>query len=92
MADIGLSRGVRVSAINPGLIETDRFSRNIEQVMRERSLDHDNARMFLVSSHGTTRVGQPVEIATLVAYPASSKAGFLQGSIIDIDGGATRFL
>jgi NAD(P)-dependent dehydrogenase (short-subunit alcohol dehydrogenase family) len=92
MADAGISQGVRVNAINPGLIETDRFSRNIERVMRERSLDHDDAMTFLVSSHGTARVGQPAEIATLVAYLASSKADFIQGSIIDIDGGATRSL
>ena len=35
MADIGVEQGVRINAINPGLIETDRFSRNVERVMRE---------------------------------------------------------
>jgi 3-oxoacyl-[acyl-carrier protein] reductase len=34
MADLGLRDGVRVNAINPGLIETDRLARNIERVMR----------------------------------------------------------
>jgi NAD(P)-dependent dehydrogenase (short-subunit alcohol dehydrogenase family) len=92
MADIGVTQGVRVNAINPGLIETDRFARNIERVMREHGLDRDDAKTFLISSHGTTRVGQPAEIGALVAYLASSKADFIQGSIIDIDGGATRSL
>ena len=92
MADIGIDHGVRVNAINPGLIETDRFTRNVERVMRERSLTRDQAVTFLISSHGTKRVGRPDEIGSLTAYLASGKADFIQGCIIDIDGGATRSL
>lgn len=92
MADIGISQGVRVNAVNPGLIETDRFTRNVERVMRDRGIAREEAMTFLVSSHRTTRVGRPDEIGALVAYLASAKAGFIQGSIIDIDGGATRSL
>lgn len=92
MADIGIGHSVRVNAINPGLIETDRFTRNVERVMRERSVSRDEAVRFLLSSHGTTRVGRPDEIGSLVAYLASAKADFIQGSVIDVDGGATRSL
>jgi NAD(P)-dependent dehydrogenase (short-subunit alcohol dehydrogenase family) len=92
MADIGIQQGVRVNAINPGLIETDRFTRNVDRVRRERGLSRDDALTFLISSHGTTRVGRPEEIGALVAYLASSRAGFIQGAIVDIDGGATRSL
>lgn len=79
-------------AINPGLIETDRFTRNVERTMNDRGFTREQALTFLVSSHGTTRVGQPKEIGSLVAYLASAKADFMQGCIIDIDGGATRSL
>jgi NAD(P)-dependent dehydrogenase (short-subunit alcohol dehydrogenase family) len=92
MADIGVQQGVRVNAINPGLIQTDRFNRNVERVMRERSLAEAEAVAFLLSSHATARVGKPEEIGALVAYLASSKADFIQGCIIDIDGGANRSL
>ena len=92
MADIGIQQGVRVNAVNPGLIATDRFTRNVERVMRERGFNRDEALTFLVSSHGTTRVGRPEEIGAMVAYLASSRADFIQGSIIDVDGGATRSL
>jgi 3-oxoacyl-[acyl-carrier protein] reductase len=92
MSDIGIKDGVRVNAINPGLIETDRFGRNIERVMRDRSLDRAAAIAFLLSSHGTTRVGRPEEIGAMTAFLASNKADFIQGSIIDVDGGATRSL
>ena len=92
MADIGIRQGVRVNAINPGLVETERFSRNIERVSREHGFDREQAIAFLLASHGTTRVGQPEEIGWLTAYLASEKAAFIQGCVIDIDGGATRSL
>ena len=92
MADIGIKDGVRVNAINPGLIETDRFTRNVERTMLDRACSRDAAITFLLTSHGTSRVGRPEEIGALAAYLASDKADFMQGTIIDIDGGATRSL
>ena len=92
MADIGVKDGVRVNAINPGLIETDRFTRNVERTMKDRACSRDEAVTFLLSSHRTTRVGRPDEIGAMTAFLASDKADFVQGSIIDVDGGATRSL
>jgi 3-oxoacyl-[acyl-carrier protein] reductase len=92
MADIGVKDGVRVNAINPGLIETERFGRNIERVSRDHGFNREQAIAYLLSSHGTTRVGRPEEIGWLTAYLASEKADFIQGCVIDIDGGATRSL
>jgi 2-keto-3-deoxy-L-fuconate dehydrogenase len=87
---IGVNDGVRVNATNPGLIETERFGRNIERVPREHGFDREQASVFLLSSHGTTRVGRPEEIGWLAAYLASEKSDSIQGCAIDIDGGATR--
>jgi NAD(P)-dependent dehydrogenase (short-subunit alcohol dehydrogenase family) len=92
MADIGIHQGVRVNAINPGLIATDRFNGNVERMMRERSITREQAIAARLASHGTTRVGRPEEIGALAAYLASDQADFIQGALIDIDGGATRAL
>jgi NAD(P)-dependent dehydrogenase (short-subunit alcohol dehydrogenase family) len=92
MADIGIRDGVRVNAINPGLIETDRLVRNIERLMREHSCSRDEAVSRLLAPRGTTRFGHPQEIGWLVAFLASQKAAFIHGAIIDIDGGSTRAL
>jgi NAD(P)-dependent dehydrogenase (short-subunit alcohol dehydrogenase family) len=66
MAHNGIPQGVGVNAINPRAIETDRFSRNVERVMRDRGLSRDEALIFPVSSHGTTRLGRPEEIGCLL--------------------------
>jgi 3-oxoacyl-[acyl-carrier protein] reductase len=92
MADLGIGDGVRVNAINPGLIETDRLGRNIARVMREHSCSRDEAVSRLLKPRGTTRFGRPEEIGWLTAFLASPKAAFMQGAIIDIDGGSTRSL
>ena len=92
MAAIGITDGVRVNAINPGLIETERFGRNIERTMRDRSCSREAAIAYLLSSFGTTRPGQSEEIGAMTAFLASGRADYLQGSIIDVDGGATRSL
>jgi NAD(P)-dependent dehydrogenase (short-subunit alcohol dehydrogenase family) len=35
-------------------------------------------------------VGAPEEIGAMTMFPAANKDDFIQGSIIDVDGGATR--
>jgi 3-oxoacyl-[acyl-carrier protein] reductase len=92
MADLGLRDGVRVNAISPGLIETDRLTRNVERLMREHSCSRDEAVSRLLAPRGTKRFGRPEEIGWLAAFLASPKAAFIHGAIIDIDGGSTRAL
>jgi NAD(P)-dependent dehydrogenase (short-subunit alcohol dehydrogenase family) len=92
MADIGVEQGVRVNAINPGLIESDRFARGVERTMRDRGVGREDAVAYLLTSHKTQRVGRPDEIGALTAHLASEKSDFIQGTIIDIDGGAKRSL
>lgn len=92
MADRGLQDGIRVNAINPGLIETDRLTRNIERLMREHSCTRDEAVTRLLAPRGTTRFGRPEEIGWLATFLASEKAAFIHGAIVDIDGGSTRAL
>jgi 3-oxoacyl-[acyl-carrier protein] reductase len=91
-ADLGLRDGVRVNAINPGLIETDRLARTIERLMRAHSCDRNEAVSRLLAPRGTRRFGRPEEIGWLAAFLASPKAAFIHGAIVDIDGGATRAL
>jgi len=87
-----MRQGVRVNAINPGHIETERLSRNIARLAQAQGITMDAARAGLLAACGTTRFGRPGEIASAVAFLASDRASFVQGALIDIDGGENRAL
>jgi 3-oxoacyl-[acyl-carrier protein] reductase len=92
MADIGIRDGVRVNAISPALVETERLGWAIERLRRAHRLSGEGAIGHRLAPHGTTRAGQLEEIGALTAFSASPKVDFVQGPVIGIDGGAARAL
>ena len=92
LADKGRKDGVRVNAINPGRIATDRLTRNIERMANQQAITNEEASRSLLATVGINRFGMPQEIGSLCAYLASRHADFIQGTVIDIDGGETRAL
>ena len=81
IAELGLRDGVQVNAINPGTIRTARFQARLKSP--------DDEAVF-VREAKITRVGEPEDIASLVAFVASPEGRLLHGSIIDMDAGATK--
>ena len=92
MADIGIRDGVQVNAVNPGSIRTERYRRMLEATAKQQGTDVETAERKLIESARTTRVGEPDDIASLVAFVVSPEGRFLQGSLIDMDGGATKVI
>jgi NAD(P)-dependent dehydrogenase (short-subunit alcohol dehydrogenase family) len=92
LADRGVRDGVRVNAINPGSIRTDRLSIRIRRLAEERGISEEEAARQMTERMGIARFGEPAEIAHVVAFLASERAAYLQGAIIDVDGGMTRTL
>lgn len=92
LADRGVRDGVRVNAINPGGIATDRLRTRLTTFAAEHRVDLPEAERQMARALGVARFGQPDEIARLVAFLASPQAAFCQGSIVDADGGQTRTL
>ncbi len=92
MADIGIRDGVQVNAVNPGSIRTERYRRMLEANARQQGTDVETAERRLIESARTTRVGEPEDIAALVAFVVSPEGRFLQGALIDMDGGATKVI
>jgi NAD(P)-dependent dehydrogenase (short-subunit alcohol dehydrogenase family) len=92
IARIGIRDGVRVNALNPGRIETDRLARTIAHRAEEDGTTQEEARAALLAACGTARFGKPEEVAAVVAFLASERAEFVQGALIDIDGGENRAL
>lgn len=92
LADRGIQDGVRVNAINPGTIATERLQVRIRSFAKEKGLSESEAAAQLPRSMGIARFGEPAEIARAVAFLASPQAAYLNGAILDVDGGLTRTL
>jgi NAD(P)-dependent dehydrogenase (short-subunit alcohol dehydrogenase family) len=90
MADVGVRDGVQVNAINPGFVRTDRLARRLAAHAAEMGCDISEAAGSLVRHAKITRLGDPEDIASLVSFVVSPAGGFLQGSLIDMDGGQTK--
>lgn len=92
LADRGIKDGVRVNAINPGSIATERLQTRIQNYAKANQIDPEEAARRMPQEMKIARFGEPVEIARTVAFLASSQAAYIQGSILDVDGGTTRTL
>ena len=90
LADRGVADGVRVNAINPGSIRTDRLTRRIAVIAEEFGLDMEAAARRLAAETGVTRFGEPSEIAAVAAFLCGAEASYMQGAILDADGGWVR--
>src|SRR3546814_18234863 len=70
------SRGITVNAIAPGPVETELFLRGKSQADIDR----------MVAMAPQKRLGQPSEIANLVAFLASPEAGWINGQLVRANG------
>jgi 3-oxoacyl-[acyl-carrier protein] reductase len=91
MSEIGIRDGVQVNVINPGSVRTARFQRILAQQATEHGVPIEQAERKIIETNRITRVGEPEDIAALVAFVVS-EGRWLQGSVIDMDGGATKVI
>lgn len=92
LADKGIRDGVRVNAINPGAILSDRLQTRVKTFAAEKKLSLTEARAEFAQTLGIAHFGETVDIARMVAFLASPLADYCQGSVFDVDGGQTRTL
>ena len=76
--------GVRVNAIAPGDIMTPLTEKQLQAAP-----DRENALREMASVYPLGRIGMPQEAAAAIRFLASSEAGFITGTILNVDGGLT---
>lgn len=79
--------GIRVNGILPGRIDTDRV-----RELDEATGDAAGARTRLEETIPLRRYGRPEELGRVAAFMLSPTASYLTGSMVAVDGGATRSL
>lgn len=75
-------KGIRVNAVNPGVVVTELHrSGGMSEEAYAAFLEHSK------TTHPLGRWGEASEIAELIFFLASEKAGWITGAIVSIDGG-----
>lgn len=76
------AKGVRVNAVNPGVVVTEIHKRSgMSEEQYAAFLEHSK------ETHPLGRVGEPGEIAELIFFLASDRASWITGGTYSIDGG-----
>ena len=80
-----LQDGIRVVAVNPGLIKTARLETMLRNIAQTKLHDPERWQELIPTD---PRPGEPSDVAKLVAFLASDCARHITGTVITIDGGA----
>jgi NAD(P)-dependent dehydrogenase (short-subunit alcohol dehydrogenase family) len=79
------SQGVRVNAVNPGVVVTEIHKRGgMTEEQYDGFLEHSK------TTHPLGRVGKAEEVAELISFLASDRASWITGATYSIDGGRAQ--
>ena len=79
-------------AVNPGPVRTERWTGLVQAMARDMKLSFEEADKLAPASIPLGRIAETEEVANLVAYLASDLAHFVNGTMIEIDGGQEKSL
>jgi len=82
--------GILVNNVCPGSILSDRMLSNVTSRANELGISVEDALALRAEDTAVGRVGEPVELANLVAFLASDKSTYITGTTILVDGGLVR--
>ncbi|MBK19936.1 MAG: short-chain dehydrogenase [Rhodospirillaceae bacterium] len=83
---------VLVNGVNPAATATDRWNTLVQQQMKISGKTEKEIREASEASFPLGRIGEPEDVANMVTYLCSEKASFINGALIEVDGGITRAL
>ena len=81
---------ILVNNVCPGSILSDRMLSNVTSRANELGISIEDALALRAEDTALGRVGEPVELANLVAFLASDKSTYITGTTILVDGGLVR--
>ena len=82
--------GILVNNVCPGSILSERMLSNVTSRAKELGISVDEALGQRAAETAVGRIGEPKELAYLVAFLASGKSSYITGTTILVDGGLVR--
>jgi NAD(P)-dependent dehydrogenase (short-subunit alcohol dehydrogenase family) len=77
-------------AVNPGPVRTERWAGLVDAMARDMKISREEADQLAPRSIPLGRIAECDEVANLVTYLASDLAHFVNGTMIEIDGGQQK--
>lgn len=90
LADKGLTDDVNVNWIHPGLTVTERLEGIFADRAAQQGRTRDEIETAAVAAEGIRRLGQPEDVANLVAYLCAPAARHIHGAGLVVDGGGSK--
>ncbi len=81
---------ITVNAVCPGPILTERLQNLLQRAVETQGITMEEAQRAWVSQIPLGRLGQPAEFGAVVAFLASERASFVNGALLQVDGGMIR--
>jgi 3-oxoacyl-[acyl-carrier protein] reductase len=82
--------GILVNNVCPGSILSERMLTNVKARAKEKGWSLEEALKERAAETALGRIGEPKELANLVAFLASSKSSYITGTTLRVDGGLVR--
>jgi 3-oxoacyl-[acyl-carrier protein] reductase len=82
--------GILVNNVCPGSILSERMLSNVTARAKEKRIPLEEAIAERAAETALGRIGEPKELAHLVAFLASAKASYITGTTMRVDGGLVR--
>jgi len=82
--------GITFCAVNPGPVRTERWAGLVAAMARDMGISYEEADKLAPRSIPVGRIAEPEECANLVAMLASPLMHFVNGTMVEIDGGQQK--
>jgi len=90
LADEVGKEGILVNNVCPGSIQTERMLHNVTARAEADGISLEEALAIRANQTAVGRIGDPKDLAHLVAFLASGKSSYITGTTIRVDGGLVR--
>jgi len=90
LADAEARNNILVTTVCPGPILTERQTKLLQDAAKAKGITVEAAQQEATAAIPLQRMGRPEEVADVVAFLASERAGYLTGSFVVVDGGLYR--